>query len=451
MASEDMKESLIIERQIKTFHSLVSSVTALLKDAISKEHKEEIISKGYFSPQEDKEIRQWFAKFITIRINLWSVVDTSIENAGSMDDLLNKTDYQYFVLGYAAVCYLIKMDRFLINDIATSTLVQRKLNEADIEYKIDRKQFIKIQQELVRPSNAIRIYQAHNIFKKRNKKILAAVVGSKIEGLYKELPKLEKNINFNRLDYFVAWLKTRRLTWRRRGASAKQKTIFAVLEYSGRIVSEVTLPTDKNVTTKIRNEIQKILEPGDILITRHKRAMTNLFLPGYWPHAALYIGNENKYVDEKNKWNKKFNTFEALKDGVHFRELTETLNVDAFVVIKPNLSDVDIGKAINRITVHAGKAYNFDFDFFGAEKLVCTEVIYRAYDGINDYSIPLKERMGKRNLSAEDILDLALDTDWANVQAIYGVGKSKKEIIYNEEAVNILKKSYRKKSKITVS
>ena len=153
----------------------------------------------------------------------------------------------------------------------------------------------------------------------------------------------------------MAWLRTRKLTWRRRGASAKQKSIFTVLEYSGRLVSEITLPRPKRVTQEIRNELEGLLEPGDVFITRHRRAMTNLFLPGFWPHAALYVGYNDQDAYKNKHWKNKNCTLEALKDGVHFRRLEETLNVDAFVVLRPKLSNKDKQTAIERAITHEGK------------------------------------------------------------------------------------------------
>ena len=70
-------------------------------------------------------------------------------------------------------------------------------------------------------------------------------------------------------------------------------------------------------------------------------------------------------------------------------------------------------------------------------------MIYRAYDGINNQSIELKERMGKKTLSAEDLLDLALETDWADVIAIYGVGNSETQLLTGTEVITTLKQSYR--------
>ena len=172
-------------------------------------------------------------------------------------------------------------------------------------------------------------------------------------------------------------------------------------------------------------------------------------MPGYWPHSALHIGTnalqnigaiDSHYL---HYWRDDKVNLEAQKDGVRFRSLDETLSVDAFVVIRPNLSKDDIQSAIMRAVTHAGKGYNFDFDFVRSDQLVCTEVVYRAYDGVGDKNIPLTERMGRMTLSAEDLLDLALDTDWAEAIAIYGVNKSKHRLLTGPDVKSVLEKSYR--------
>lgn len=441
----------IIQRETQALDSLISAIPILIADAFSQQQLADIIEREIFTPSEDEEIAYWFARFITLRSSLWMIVDTAILNTGGMDKLLKPIDWQYFVLGYSAVCSLRHLDRFLTTKIAKQSIVQRKLNEAFPVHRVERKQYSDIYSEMMLPSNVILIHQAHRRLDKYKAQIELAVMGSPVEHVYADLQKQERYIDLSKGNYFVAWVRYRLHSLRRRGASAKQKSVFHALEYSGRLVSELALPRTKKVTLEILAELESILQPGDIFVTRHRQALTNLFLPGYWPHAALYVGSEsdretlNIEADPKHLeyWNGENRTFEALKDGVHFRPLEETLSVDAFVVLRPNLTEKQISEAIGRVIVHAGKGYNFDFDFFRSDHLVCTEVIYRAYDEINDFSIPLQERMGRKALSAENILDLALDTSWASPIAIFGVGESKHELVTDERINGILIGSYR--------
>jgi len=55
------------------------------------------------------------------------------------------------------------------------------------------------------------------------------------------------------------------------------------------------LITDENV-----KKIEKLLEPGDIILTRGNWAATNLNIPGFWKHMAMYIGT-GKYLKEQLK------------------------------------------------------------------------------------------------------------------------------------------------------
>ena len=75
------------------------------------------------------------------------------------------------------------------------------------------------------------------------------------------------------LDHYKSWLDSSRRNY--------VKRTFAYLSHKWR---------RRSVNAQIRNDLAEILKPGDVLITRHDLVLTNLFLPGYWPHAALYIG-----------------------------------------------------------------------------------------------------------------------------------------------------------------
>ena len=163
-------------------------------------------------------------------------------------------------------------------------------------------------------------------------------------------------------------------------------------------------------------------------MTRHDDAMSNLFLPGFWPHSALWLGADDKDI------------LEAKKDGVLLREIEETLAVDAFVVLRPKLSPAQIGKALRNARSHSGKLYDFVFDFSTADRLVCTEVIYRTYHGIGAIEFELGVKAGRHCLTAEELLNQGLENDWFEIAAIYGVEGN--ELLLGEPAKDRLRASF---------
>jgi len=82
--------------------------------------------------------------------------------------------------------------------------------------------------------------------------------------------------------------------------------------------------------------------------------------------------------------------------------LTESMHADYVAVLRPHkLSDAQRAAAIVRAFGHVGKPYDFEFDFFSADKLVCTELVYRSYDGLIKFDlVPI---MGRSTLPAMEI------------------------------------------------
>ena len=239
--------------------------------------------------------------------------------------------------------------------------------------------------------------------------------------------------------------------WRRRGVVSASNVLAGVAEGVGRVASELHVSTGKRVNSAIREQIGDFLQPGDITVTRHEVAVTNLFMPGFWPHAALYVGTPAQRdalgvdvpEDKQARWTDDICMLEALKDGVRLRPLSDTLSVDFFVVLRPRIPVDSICKAIERGIVHEGKMYNFDFDFFSSDRLVCTEVIYRSYDGLAGIEFPLAERAGRKTLSAEDLLDYALDHEYFEPVAIFGLERCESRIAFGDQVRTLLASSYR--------
>ena len=190
------------------------------------------------------------------------------------------------------------------------------------------------------------------------------------------------------------------------------------------------------MTTEVLAMIAPALRAGDVIITRHDDAMSNLFLPGFWPHAALYLGDESERaklgLDDSLPGGRSLAGclfLEAKKDGVLIRALEETMSVDAFMVLRPRLDTSYRVEALRRALSHEGKLYDFTFDFRVADRMACTEVIYRGYHGVGPdealIGFELKSHSGRLCISAEDLIEQAQQSGFFDKVAEFGLeGKS---------------------------
>ena len=431
---------------------LIDASAQLVDDAPDRATLDAIIAHGEFRPAEDEAIGFWFARFLTVRDNLWSVINTVREQLDKPTRKIeDDQELRFFLVGYAAVCLLIRIDRVLLNQVAEHSIVQRKLNEAFPEYRIPRKQFTQIFSGFVDQANVLAIRDAMVVARKNRRKLLRLKDDPEVGVIAAQLPDLESALNPSKLSHIKrAWAYISH-KWRRRGVVSAERLFAKVLEGFGRAASEMVDMDNKQVTPEVVQSIAAFLEPGDIIVTRHAKALTNLFFPGFWPHVAMYVGTPAQRdalglaVDAQRfeRWHDDVCVLEAKKDGVLLRPLHETLTVDAFCVLRPRITREATQHAVTRAVQHEGKRYNFDFNFFTSDRIVCTELVYRAYDGIGGIEFPLQERAGRKTLSAEDLLDFALDTGAFAPVAIFGVAGCETSVLYGDGVRDAVAASYR--------
>jgi hypothetical protein len=173
------------------------------------------------------------------------------------------------------------------------------------------------------------------------------------------------------------------------------------------------------ISTEQIEAMEPQLKPGDILLERRNWYLSNAFLPGFWPHAALYVGriedlhelkiahepalqaSLDHYLESASD-GRDHTVIESVSEGVIFNSLTESMHADYVAVLRPRLSETEIGQAIVRAFRHHGKPYDFEFDFFTSDKLVCTELVYRAYEGMLHFD--LVKVMGRDTLPALELV-----------------------------------------------
>ncbi|RKG96976.1 protein tyrosine phosphatase [Corallococcus sp. CA053C] len=189
------------------------------------------------------------------------------------------------------------------------------------------------------------------------------------------------------------------------------------------------------------------MAPGDVLLARQNWFLSNIGLPGFWPHAELYVGTAQDLAQafdadpEVKAWVAtlpgKPGTFtahlarafpakwaqytgqdahgdpvriiESISEGVSFTGVEHGMRVDYLGVLRPRLSQVDKARAILRAFTFQGRPYDFNFDFFSDQTLVCTELVWKSYAPARDMkglSIPLVNVAGRRTLPANEIVRL---------------------------------------------
>ena len=434
-------------------YSIDGAISEIETKYLSPDELQDVYALGYFKPDLEEKINSWLVEFVSVRESLWEVLSLVEKTANkSLHEIKTEDDYQYFFLAYVAACLIVRCDRLLLEDFATHKLVQRKLNEGILERNIPRKIYTKIYNSFIDVDNAFKMLTAMNFAKEHRENIFKYISTSSLKALAQHLPRYESYLDPSRRNYFRRLVAFVRHVFRRKAAVIKQNTEFGLLESSGRAVSEFVNKQNKNVTPEILASARNLLQAGDVIVTRHKYALSNVFLPGYWPHVAFYIGNQQQReqlgvqlpaTTQNGIAIESIETFEALKDGVLFRKLESTLHVDAFVILRPKLKPEEIKRGIERVLEHEGKKYNFNFDFFRADRLVCTELIYRAYDGIANFVIPLKERAGRPTLSAEDLIELSLESSLFIPVALYDASQHNEVVNDLDYVHKLLKKSYR--------
>ncbi|MFW5427448.1 MAG: YiiX/YebB-like N1pC/P60 family cysteine hydrolase, partial [Methylophagaceae bacterium] len=390
-------------------------------------------------------------RYLTIRAGFWEIIDDmSAHFSDELENVKTIDDWRHFLLGYASSCQAVYMARLLINELASHRLVQRKINEGAPQHRISPKVFTKIYRSLSDTDNAMKMQYMMNLVDANRDFIQTLEKDEIVSVIVKNLPALEKTLHPSQLAFIKLRLKYLWHALTRRGAITKKLTSFFLLEQAGRVISDIGIHDESRVTPAIQEQLANFLQAGDVLITRHDFVASNLFLPGYWPHAALYIGSETERdelgveLDDKiaKRWNGEIRTLEAQKDGVLFRPLAETLEVDEIVVLRSSLDRKKIAKALGRAVQHEGKGYNFDFDFFSSDQLVCTEVVFRAYDGLGELEFELIERAGRLSLSAEDLLDMAMNQKGFTAVACYGFEGCQSRLVTGDDVSGLVRASY---------
>lgn len=200
---------------------------------------------------------------------------------------------------------------------------------------------------------------------------------------------LKKNIDYSiKLDFeyknFYYYFKYR---W--------DKIIYFIVKYFWLLLSYIRIKIREKwlINQECINIFYTVVKPWDILLTRQTFVATNLSIPGFWKHMALYLWTW-KYI-KNNFWN---DTFKILNNETHYiiESTSKWVTIEKFEdfvykldylwVLRTTFSYNKIYHAMKETISMLDKDYDYLFNYYSDNSFVCSELVTKAYlkDSNND-------------------------------------------------------------------
>jgi len=336
-----------------------------------------------------------------------------------------------FLIAYSSFIANHKHALLLQNLIGNNKEIETILNEKRDELSIPKNSYFRIKNGNTHPETLIQLNAGYTnlIFLKKTGRL-----NSKRE---KEL------INYSKQNYLNAYKIGGRTPQRflENPSDYFQKNSFKAwfpfqVAGSKGISMTRTALRENFITESQIKDIKPELEPGDIMLQRRNWYLTNIGLPGFWPHSAIFIGNlsemdnyfnnltilknktasgyiKEKYpkvytdLEEKDTDKNSKSVIESKRPGVIVKTLKDSAKADYLGVLRPIMTKEDKFKAIIESFKYYRRPYDFDFDFITDNEIVCSELVYKAYfpkedkEGIN---FTLIEKAGRIVLPPNNIV-----------------------------------------------
>jgi hypothetical protein len=380
-------------------------------------------ARGYFTPDEDDQVRQMLLAYRNYRVALYEIIyrcwDFRLIDPAAVR-------LRVFLVAFAAALTLYSRSLKLIQAYEHEPLVRKKLNEPDAKFELAEGFF----EELLRAYSSLGNYRGiiHGAwFWRGNRREIQkfAAAGTDWQWLVGVIMKEREVVRQRLIDVLRCRL---RYDWRaflRTTLQPVRRTRYSVRSLIGnaganlRTTGHYVAALNSSVVTRLR----PLLQPGDVLLVRAEKKLTAAILPGFWAHAALFVGGQRdlealgvaSHFFVQKHWAKIAVqdgglgcVIEAISPSVRIQSLDKALRADHVVVLRPVLSAEQVAGAVREAFGHVGKAYDFEFDFNVSTRLVCTELIYRCYHHRGSIEFPLIKRLGRYTLTGDDIANFVL-------------------------------------------
>jgi hypothetical protein len=346
-----------------------------------------------------------------------------------------------FLISYGAFAIQYGAELSLTRAVSTSDRVVTVLNEADPGHDLPADCYAAIQRRLLHPDTVVRLNAGRAwIQVVRTDLARHAALLDRVEDALRSVDEAVSRDPLNVLRNPMHYLEKRAFdSW------------FPVQKEAAVQVSYVRATSRRYfISRQTAGAAASRMQPGDILLQRREWHLTNLGIPGYWTHAALYLGTPAVLEDffaglpeleggsvadyiaarRPDAWAALRRTdsegaplavIEALRPGVVLHSVEESCSCDSLGVLRARTSRSSLLAAVVEALAHLGKPYDYNFDFTSDNELVCSELIYKAFHEAPDITLEPEEVNGRLLLSPNQMaikFDQELDGDDAQLEFV---------------------------------
>ena len=381
--------------------------------------------RGYFTPDEDDRVRRALLTYRNYRLAAFEIIFRYRDFADIADESLRA---RCFLVGFAAALVLYEKSLKIIQVAEHQPLLRAKINEPDSKFDLEPDFFDDVLIGYSSLSNYRAIAGADRIWRvQRRSEIVRQLDADNDWNWLCDIIRRKRIVVRKRL-FDVLWRRLRhdwREFWQTAIRPARQTRYGLQTLLGGRFAGVHLLPNPVHVLTPdVLGALRPHLQPGDVLLCRAEGKLTAALLPGFWSHAAIYLGSRAELEANNMRaqphvarhWDEIPENagplgcvIEAVAPRVHICPLEKCLEADHVIVLRPVLSPDEIAAALGEAFGHLGKPYDFEFDFNVSSRVVCTELVYRCFHHRGQIQFPLVKRLGRFTLTGDDMVHLALD------------------------------------------
>ena len=318
------------------------------------------LKRGYFTPDEDDRVRQLLLTYRNYRISIWDMLWRYREYY----KLSPTTEHlRGYIVGYAAALKLYEKSLKVIDVVEYDPMLRAKLNEPDRKFALEGDFFEGVLRSYSSISNYSRMMAASAYFV-RHRSAIRALEDDPTVGWLVPIIVATRDVLAGKF-FSIVWRRVKR-DWRGALRLFWRPVAFVRYQSQATVASAIAAlhvaPGHRPAVGPLEiAELQGALEPGDVLLMRADDKVTAALLPGFWSHAAIYVGGrdalarlglaELPHVSRLDWIFERFPSpmgyvIEAVAQGCRLHKLHHSLRVDHVAVLRPRLDAQTLREAL---------------------------------------------------------------------------------------------------------